>query len=605
MASASGAHESSGARRRPWLDLALAVHLGILLLVLYVARLDLQWSLLPGDHGREIYCFYRTGRGAVPYRDFQWTYGWLMPYVYGGVFRLFGESLLVLRAVFLALLLAAGGCAFGAVRRQYGTFAAHVGAFLVFLWGTPPHSFNHAALAVMVTAGCWSLFAALEADRLRPSALLLAYLPALVGGGAKWSSGIAWIAIATLLLGVKLWILPPTGVRRGRDFLPVVVAAALALVLVTGAYGLLFAGVPAERLRTSFEGMTGRQWAEDRSLLGEMLLLPRHFLAPLLSWAIGPEGAAGFLELTAKEVAERASLTGLLTSLRSPAVVLPFGLLVLGIAGAAWLLHTARTARRWEPAAVRILCAWVTTLLLTHEYLLRGSTYSLAYLALLPLFLLGVGLLGLWVASWSAARRTWIGRGALVAWLLLSSGWTAHQVASSIDRPRGARMTSPRAGGIWVSSPWMREHFDALVACVTRLTAPGEPVAVLPYDSLVNFLADRSSPFYSTAVLYGFPWSEQAEDRLIRDLDAGHVRCVVLTNGTATPAHSVGYFGYTHLPRLAEYITTHYRIVATLGFSPWRQYVLGDESGKQSLVYWRKDAPLPPDAGGAATGGGS
>lgn len=604
MTSVSGALDPSD-RRRFWVGCALAAHLGLLLLVLYVSRLDLQWSLLPGDHGRELYCFYLTGRGCAPYVDYQWTYGWLMPYVYGGLLRLCGENLLVIRAAFLAILLVAGACAFGAIRRAHGPFAAHVGAFLVFLWGTPPHSFNHAALALMVTAGTWALLAALETERLSAANLAAAYLPALVGGWAKWSSGIAWIAIATLLLGLRLLLAPPPETSRRRAFLSVGGAAAAALLLVTASYAWFFLQVPAERLRTSFEGMTGRQWAEDRSLVAEMLLLPRHLLAPVLSGIADAESAGDLLGLPATEVTMLAKRWGVVTSLRTPGVMLPFALLVLGGVGAAWLLRRAGTARPWDPAARRLLYAWLLSLLLSHEYLLRGSTYSLTYLTLLPLLLLGVGLLGEWTARWAPERRARLGRIALVAWLLVSTGWSAHQIRASLDRPRGARMTSPRSGGVWVSSPWMREHYDALTACVTRLTGPGEPVAVLPYDSLVNFLADRPSPFYYTSVLYGFSWSEAAEERMIRDLDERRVRCVVLTNAVATPAHSVGFFGYTHLPRLARHLTEHYRVVATIGFSSWQMYQMGHESGKQSLVYWRKDVPVPPELEAKPEGAGS
>jgi hypothetical protein len=55
--------------------------------------LDFQGLLSTGDHGRDLYAFEQTSRGAVPYQDYWWVYGPLMPYYYGLFIKFFGASI--------------------------------------------------------------------------------------------------------------------------------------------------------------------------------------------------------------------------------------------------------------------------------------------------------------------------------------------------------------------------------------------------------------------------------------------------------------------------------------------------------------------------------
>src|SRR4051812_49204458 len=45
-----------------------------------------------GDHGRDLYAFQRTLAGEMPYRDYFWVYGPLMPCVYALCMKIGGVS---------------------------------------------------------------------------------------------------------------------------------------------------------------------------------------------------------------------------------------------------------------------------------------------------------------------------------------------------------------------------------------------------------------------------------------------------------------------------------------------------------------------------------
>src|SRR5271170_7706028 len=65
--------------------------LTILMSALFVwPELNFQDLLSQGDHGRDLYAFDAVTHGKLPYKDFWWVYGPLMPYYYGLFFKIFG-----------------------------------------------------------------------------------------------------------------------------------------------------------------------------------------------------------------------------------------------------------------------------------------------------------------------------------------------------------------------------------------------------------------------------------------------------------------------------------------------------------------------------------
>ena len=81
-------------------------------------ELNFQDLLSQGDHGRDLYAFDAVTHGKLPYKDFWWVYGPLMPYYYGLFFKIFGVHM---TSVFLgrALLVVMCSCLFLFIRRLH------------------------------------------------------------------------------------------------------------------------------------------------------------------------------------------------------------------------------------------------------------------------------------------------------------------------------------------------------------------------------------------------------------------------------------------------------------------------------------------------------
>ena len=135
--------ETSNYSRVSWIGfLILSIGLGILLLW---PTIDFQPALAQGDHGRDLYAFAATMQGAVPYQDYWWVYGPLMPYYYGMIFKCFGvtiQSILIGKAFFLLL---AGSIMYLLLSVFLSPFLSFIGAFWFFSYFEDFYfTYNHA-----------------------------------------------------------------------------------------------------------------------------------------------------------------------------------------------------------------------------------------------------------------------------------------------------------------------------------------------------------------------------------------------------------------------------------------------------------------------------
>src|SRR5471030_2344910 len=85
------------------LVLLLVLGAGLLITAPYI---NFQDFLSQGDHGRDLYAAQAVYRGELPYKDFWWVYGPLMPYYYGLFFKVFGTQIssMILGKIILRIL---------------------------------------------------------------------------------------------------------------------------------------------------------------------------------------------------------------------------------------------------------------------------------------------------------------------------------------------------------------------------------------------------------------------------------------------------------------------------------------------------------------------
>jgi len=70
--------------------LLLTIVVGIF--ILYPTN-NVELFLSQGDHGRDLYAFKKTAEGALPYKDYFWNYGPLMPFYYAFFIKVFNPGI--------------------------------------------------------------------------------------------------------------------------------------------------------------------------------------------------------------------------------------------------------------------------------------------------------------------------------------------------------------------------------------------------------------------------------------------------------------------------------------------------------------------------------
>lgn len=87
-----------------------------------------QPLLAVGDHGWHFYCFQQTLEGKMPYKDFYWDYGPIMPYYYALCYKIFGINMASILWGRIILLLFSTGMFYLILAEIVAPFVAFVGA---------------------------------------------------------------------------------------------------------------------------------------------------------------------------------------------------------------------------------------------------------------------------------------------------------------------------------------------------------------------------------------------------------------------------------------------------------------------------------------------
>ncbi|MBI3268347.1 MAG: hypothetical protein HYZ53_04945 [Planctomycetes bacterium] len=562
-----------------WL-LGLLLSCALFTLFLY----DRHGSLVPGDHGRDLHA-YELGRlGRTPYRDYQWKYGPLMPYVFGGAWRVTGRGLDTLRAAYLALLTASALVLYFVARRLLPAPLAFLASIASFAHGQPFHTFNHVGGTLAGSVATLFLLRWLEDPRRPRRRLALACACA-----AQVVFALVKLNMAGAVSLAHCFFLLRVGWReRDREANP---AAALAQALrAPVAYGLSWlvatlcaylpfvAGVSRSHLLQCFPWGTrqlvehGSPWdiafrfpeelwahAFGTSLLPWDLVFSRDCLCPFLLVL----GVSGGLVLSARYVLGSANA-----------------------AGAAFLLLTLQAA------------------FAAHEFLQLSTHYSLFYFvapSVNPLVLaLGHKLVarcrelrrGGGDAKTGAGRLAAANRAATsVLCAALGAGLlVAHAVRVPVDAER------------WLDGPGIRAYcgptdtlavIEEVARRVRGATRPDEPIVAFPFDPLYYYLTGRENGIYPEEVFEESDLSLEDEEECIRAMEARGVRCVLLSNAALwEDQRGLGAFGKTYAFRLAAYLDERYRLV----WPPPPAYFPrppNEVSLHRVLIWWRQDEEVP------------
>jgi hypothetical protein len=557
-----------------------AVALGVLALLCLalVAITWRSWGSVPEDVGYDLSAAARTAHGSWPYVDYTYSYGPTSPLVLGGLFAALGVSLGVAEALGVLLAGATVAATYGLARQRMtvvpSMLAAAVVAPVAFSsgGGSPifndvlPHTFS-APIAALLTLGA---LGALTAFVMRGRAALLPLAGAALGLVAvtRPEAVLPPVAAIVVWLALRGW-----AARHVRASLREGAALAVpALAVIAAGYGpFLFAVGPHELLWTNLYpvdllhagGNTVISETAPFTLRSGVVLAgfgALYAIVALVCIAVGRGRAwliaagAGLLVLAAVAARAGGGANGALHHLTDLAYR-PVPLIALAAVALA-----ARPALRRGTA----LTATTQADLLLALFLFAASIRAYALFApgsnaIYTFPLAALVLVRLHVALPKATRTRLAG----AAWIALAAcvvaalgARDAHRASYTVQTPHGAFRTTAAQG----------QPFSAALRIIERDTRPGDAVLVAPQLQALEVLSGRRSALRQLSLLPGALPDARAERRAIAQLDAAHVRVVVLDR-RALKEYGNGAFGSTFDRVLHTWVTTRFHRVATVGGS--------------------------------------
>lgn len=488
-------------------------------------RHDLVQHFDPGDHGRDLYGFERTLHGELPYRDYLWMYGPLMPFVYAAFCGVFGckiSSVIlgklffnVLAAVFLYL----------AVSELLVPFTAFLaGIWFLAVYPEFFYTYNHIAAVAMILAVLWKMFAYIKTSRPRDAylGLLWGFVLCLI----KINFGI--VAVAMSVLGVFLTdrFKRTSGGRAGVLFYA---TAVVFLPLLTCAvYGWFLKDLTIVEIRQCLPYLS-----DDEP----------HVMNPLTALV----RLINFILFTMRTDAIDACMNTMIACALIRTVYL--------------LAARKIEPERRVPLTLALGLSALFCAANLHEYLRSGVGYRLLWSEPLSI-----------VLSFVAIDTAFGGMNRLVRFLarfvilLMVVVSFAGSVLRLNAQKTPSRFLTVRQENIYIGNePEWFQTVEAATTLLNKELKPGERFFAIPYDPLYYYLTETKSPTRMLMFFEHIKIPREQENAVIKDLERHRVNYVLLSNLSKSVEYGFGILGKTYCPIIGRYIEENFTPIAEFG----------------------------------------
>ena len=497
---------------------------GIVILYPFV---DYQAIMATGDHGRDLYAARVALEGHVPYRDYWWVYGPLMPYYYALFFKALGIHVPALLAGKMLLTLLSALLIFGALVAATVSPALSLIGALWFLTFFPDFfiTYNHTGGIFLLLAVAYCLLRYLIEQRIFLLYLGLAgvFLLALV----KVSFGLTTLfcLLAAAFTIDRVYKHPFDRQKQILFFSAAVIVPGVIFLI----YWMLLKGLPVYAIRQCLPYLGDDQ--------------PYH--VPL---------ATGTLML-------------MQSILQNVGATLPNVLFAIMITGAgAQSIRILIDPRNEKHLRTHLLLAIGICVLFyvvnLQEFLVSGvfyrSLWAKPFAYLLMFIVLGVGTRRL-------PQGMRVGLYTILGLVLGLQMVNTQRYMSAVKVP--SQYLGVERGKVFLGNeaPWIATVTQTVSYLETNLRKD-ELFFALPYDPLYYFLTDKISPTRQLIFFDHIKIPPEQEKAILADLEKNKVNWIVLTSRQhATKEYGLGILGKTYCPLIGEYIEKNFSTVVQFG----------------------------------------
>jgi hypothetical protein len=489
---------------------------------------NFQNYLAQGDHGRDLYCFKKAMEGAVPYRDFSWLFGPLMPYYYSIFYYLGGVSIQSVLLGQMLLILLTGIFIYLACSVLLSPAVAF--ACALWYWGFRGveffYTYNHSGGLLAMIATLYCLLRYIRDNRLihAYAGFVCVFLLSMI----RLNMGLAIMAgyVVSLFLA-DLVLKDQTAAKKRLLFAGLSLAVAGIVLLI---HWLLLSPLPGYAISQSFPYAKSQRVDQTATLLSSVHygwhLMYSYFTATLPQKIFG-----ALLLLSAVQTIH------LLCSKKLPALLRKN--LILAFLG-----------------------LFIFMVFSSHEFIASGVYYRIVWF--LPLIYIAIFFLITTAARNIGSRFI---HALIITTLLLPSVMNIrreHFLISLYKNP--AHLLQIGNNRIYTTQDpwWFQTVYDA-TAFIKQNIPPSDTILVLPLDPLYLFLGERDSATRQLVFFEHFNIPPQQEKDVISDMEKDRGNWAIVSSRSVSQEGGMGVFGKTYCPLLSKYIDEHFTEVAKFG----------------------------------------
>lgn len=487
--------------------------------------LDYQALMAAGDHGRDLYAARVALEGRVPYRDYWWVYGPLMPYYYAFFFKFLGIHVPALLTAKALLALLSALLMYGAlVAATVSPALACIGAtWLLVFFPEFFITYNHIGGTTLLLAVAYFILRYLERQKISFLYLALGcvFLLALV----KINFGLtALFCLLAAAAGIDHICKNPMTREKKIFYLASLVLPAL----VSLVYWWFLRGLPLYAIRQCLP-----YWGDDQ---------PYH-----TSLATG-------IAMLAKAILHN------VTASRADFL---FAMVVTGAAIQSFRLLTAqKTNDRWQThalLAIGILSLFYVVNL--QEFLVSGVFYRSLWAKPFAYLLMFI-VVGLSIQRLPRGIRVLLY--IALGWILGAQMMRVQSYVNSIKVP--SQYLGVERGKVFLGNqtPWINTVTQTVSYLETNLQRD-ELFFALPYDPLYYFLADKVSPTRQLIFFDHIKIPPEQEKEILAELEKNKVNWILLSSRRSATEYGLGTLGKTYCPLIGAYIEQNFTTVAQFG----------------------------------------
>ena len=507
---------------------------GFLLLTIIVGILVLwplhnfQHYLAQGDHGRDLYCFQKVMEGALPYRDFSWLFGPLMPYFYSLFYLLGGVSIQSVLLGQILLILLTGIF----IYLTCCVFLPPAISFICAFWywsfrGTEFfYTYNHIGgiLALLITLYC--LFQYIRNNKYHH--IYAGFISILALMLIRLNMGVSTLTafvLSLLLIDFVQKDQKKSEKRRLYFFLTLGI-----LTIAFSIYWFLLHPLPKYAIYQSFP--YGKTQRTDYS--------SSVFNTILYSWRM---------------------LVTYFTATLSQKI---FGLiLILASLQCAIITFSKKSPLEFKKNIFLVFSSlFIFFILSSHEFLASGVLYRFFWA--FPLVLIIIFHL---ISTATRNISSIIIRLLILLTLFLPPLWNIqHEMRTIQFYKNPEHELKIGMNKIYTSQdPKWFQTVTSAVDFIKNNTHPNEKILVLPLDPIYLFLSGRDSATRQLVFFEHINIGEEQEQKIITEMEVNSANWAIISNRSVSPEGGMGVFGKTYCPLLAEYLKDNFGPVVDFG----------------------------------------